>query len=111
MGVAVTWVRMPEGLSGCYHHATRTILLDKRLEEWQAVPVLMHEMAHATAGHEGHQDSTTEARIDRAVATTLLTPEAYRRAETLVGPHPGALAAELEVPMWVIHAFNHTLRH
>lgn len=109
MGVAVTWARLPDGLAGCYHHATRTIVLDRRLEDWQAVPVLMHEMAHAAAGHDGHQDAATEARIDRTVATTLLSIEEYQQAEALVGPHLGALATELEVPAWVVTAYQTVL--
>lgn len=109
-GVDVAWARLPQGLAGCYHHSARTIVLDHRLEEWQAVPVLMHEMAHAAAGHDGHQDAATEARIDRTVATTLLSIEEYQQAEALVGPHLGALATELEVPAWVVTAYQSTLR-
>lgn len=109
MGVSVDWARLPQGLAGCYHHGARTIVLDRRLEEWQAVPVLMHETAHAAAGHDGHQAHWVEARIDRAVATTLIDAAAYRRAEALVGPHLGALATELEVPTWVVQTYQTVL--
>lgn len=109
MGVAVTWTRLPGGLAGCYHHATRTILLDHRLEDWQAIPVLLHEIAHAAAGHDGHQSHRVEARIDRSVAMKMISPGEYEAAERIVGAHLGALAAELEVPVWVVEAYQSTL--
>lgn len=51
-----------------------------------------------------------EARIDRSVARRLVDVRAYAAAEALVGPGTGALAAELEVPVWVVEAYRDTLR-
>ena len=75
-----------------------------------AVPTLMHEMEHARRGDEGPQPRSVEARIDAVVARRLVTVEDYAAAELLVGCRVGALAAELEVPTWVIEAWQRTLR-
>lgn len=110
-GVVVQWVnRMPTGLRGAYHLATRTILLREGMPDRLAVPTLMHELTHATRGDDGHQDRAIEVHINRAVACRLITPDSYRRAEAAVGPHPGALAVELDVARWVVAAYQSTLR-
>lgn len=109
-GITVTWTPMPTGWEGAWHRRQRTIYLDTRLADWQAVPVLMHEMTHAHLDHDGHQAPAVERRIDEAVARTLLDHHQVARAETVVGHHPGALATELDVPVWVIEAWHRTLR-
>ncbi|WP_210579210.1 hypothetical protein [Actinomyces succiniciruminis] len=108
--VFVRWLRMPEGWRGAYHLPSRTVYLRKGMSERSAVPTLMHELTHAARGDDGHQTRPVEARIDRQVACRLITPGAYRAAEMLAGPHLGALAAELDVPCWVILAYRETLR-
>ena len=109
--VFVRWLRMPEGWRGAYHLPSRTIYLRVGMSERSAVPTLMHELTHAARGDDGHQTRPVEARIDRQVACRLITPDAYRRAEASVGPHPGALAVELDVPRWVVIAYRATLRN
>ncbi|CED90295.1 Hypothetical protein AAM4_0400 [Actinomyces succiniciruminis] len=101
---------MPAGLRGAYHLDTRTIVLRAGMPDRLAVPTLMHELAHAFRGDDGHQDGAVEAHINRAVACRLITPDAYRRAEASVGPHLGALAVELDVARWVVIAYQSTLR-
>ncbi len=108
--VFVRWLNMPEGWRGAYHLPSRTIYLRKGMDECATVPTLMHELAHASRGDDGHQTRPVEARIDRQVACRLITSGAYRDAEALVGPHPGALAVELDVPRWVVVAYRETLR-
>ncbi len=110
-GILVHWAtRMPAGLRGAYHLATRMILLREGMPDRLAVPTLMHELEHARRGDDGHQGGAVEAHINRAVACRLVTPESYRRAEVAVGPHPGALAVELDVARWVVIAYQSTLR-
>ena len=106
----VRWVPMPQGWAGAYHLPSRTIYLREGMSERSAVPTLMHELQHAARGDNGHQPRPVEARIDRQVACRLVTDIEYRAAEALAGPHLGALAAELDVPCWVVAAYRETLR-
>lgn len=108
--LTVVLATLPRTVRGAYHHATRTIVLRAGMPEWMAVPTLMHEMEHARRGDEGPQPPSVEARIDAVVARRLVTVEDYAAAELEVGCHVGALAAELEVPTWVIEAWRRTLR-
>lgn len=108
--LAVVLAVLPRTVRGAYHHATRTIVLRTGMPEWMAVPTLMHEMEHARRGDEGPQPRSVEARIDAVVARRLVTVEDYAAAELEVGCRVGALAAELEVPTWVIEAWRRTLR-
>lgn len=109
-GVTVTWTHLPPGWEGAWHRSSRTIHLAPRLADWQAIPVLLHEMTHAHLDHDGHQAAAVERRIDEAVARTLLDHQQVALAEAAVGHHPGALATELDVPVWVIEAWRRTLR-
>ena len=67
-------------------------------------------MCHAERGDDGPQPAAVEARINRAVACRLVTVAEYAAAEALAGPGVGALAVELDVPVWVVEAFRRTLR-
>ncbi|WP_136192013.1 hypothetical protein [Actinomyces procaprae] len=108
--VSVRWLNMPEGWRGAYHLPSRTVYLCTCMSECDAVPTLMHELAHVAREDDGHQARPVEARIDRLVACRLIAPPEYRAAEALVGPHIGALAVELDVPRWVVAAYRETLR-
>lgn len=108
--VFVRWLPLPEGWRGAYHLPSRTIYLREGMSEMAAVPTLMHELHHVARGDDGHQARPVEARIDHQVAYWLITDVEYRRAELLAGPHLGALAVELDVPRWVVVAYQETLR-
>jgi hypothetical protein len=107
--LTVTTGRLPRAVRGTYHHPTRTITLAAGMPGWAAVPTLMHEMVHADRGDDGPQPAAIEARIDALVACRLITVGEYAAAEDLVGPVVGALAAELDVPAWVVEAYRRTL--
>lgn len=107
--LTVTTGRLPRAVRGTYHHPTRTITLAAGMPGWAAVPTLMHEMVHADRGDDGPQPAAVEARIDALVACRLITVGEYAAAEDLVGPVVGALAAELDVPAWVVEAYRRTL--
>ncbi len=109
-GITITWATMLPGRRGAYRHATRTIILRAGMSDTLTVPTLMHELEHARRGDDGPQPPWVEARIDRTVASRLITPDGYRAAEAAVGPHPAALAVELDLPRWVIDAYQTTLR-
>ena len=109
-GVRVSWAVLPSGYRGLYLPDARTVYLRAGMPDWVAVPTLMHELCHVERGDTGHQEWWVEARIDRSVARRLVDVRAYAAAEALVGPGAGALAAELEVPVWVVEAYRDTLR-
>lgn len=108
--ITVITAPLPGTRQGAYCHATRTIVLRRGMPDRLAVPTLMHEMCHAERGDDGPQLAAVEARINRVVACRLVTVGEYATAESTVGPSVGALAVELDVPVWVIEAFQRTLR-
>ena len=109
-GIIVSWAGLSAGRRGLYVLSTRTIYLRHDMPDWLAVPTLMHEMCHAERGDDGPQPADVEALINRLVACRLIAVGEYAAAERVVGPSVGALAAELDVPVWVIMAFQRTLR-
>lgn len=62
---------------------------------------LAHELGHYVLGHDPSAadwwSARQEAAADRWAADLLITPEAYRAAELVRGPHTGAIALELDV--------------
>lgn len=101
---------LPGTLRGLYVPAEGRIYLRAGMPGWAAVPTLMHELYHVERGDAGHQGRGVEARIDRQVACRLLDVGRYAAAEAVAGPAVGALAAELEVPTWVVVAYQDALR-
>ena len=61
----------------------------------------MHEIGHHIYGDIPTRDTCRSARQEQRAhkwaVEHLISEQAYRAAERLVGVHPGALAAELEV--------------
>ena len=109
-GVTVT--ETVEGMDdrlGWYDHSSLTVGLHPDLLERQRLPVLLHEALHHWYQHDGHQSDAVERRIDERVATLLVSPRDYARAESQVGEHLGGLAAALDVPVWVVEAFQRLL--
>lgn len=76
----------------------------------QRTPALLHEWFHHVRGDDGHQTAGVEARINEQVAQTLLTEQVYASAETLCGPSVAGLAQALEVPIWVVQAYQRVLQ-
>lgn len=61
---------------------------------------LAHEMGHWHHGHDwsaAHDVERDERQADIYAARLLIRPVDYALAERVTGPHPGALARELEV--------------
>ena len=94
------------GEKGWYEHGTRTVSVRRDLAAANLRCTLAHELAHAVAGDEPTGIAWLDARMERIAderaARWLITPAAYAAAETLVGPHPGALARELGVTIHVL---------
>lgn len=83
--------------NGMYLHDRRLILIRKGLDYWKRRSILAHELGHAFYRDEIHGDPRLELRADQYAARLLISEDAYRAAEHLHGPHPGAIAHELGV--------------
>lgn len=103
--------RIPlDGLFGAWELDTRSIWVDRRLSDRYAAPVLAHELIHAHRRDPGCQPTRVEEWIDERVARIYVDPAAYARAERIRGPYPGAIADELDLPQWVIEAWQRSLQ-
>ena len=109
-GLFVEWDRLGDYLRGLYDHATGTIVLNSSMSMRLQRYALAHELGHAWHEHrwtgDPHRDARAERLADSHAARLLITPLEYARAESLVGPEPGALATELGVPLGVITAWQ-----
>ncbi|MDP9833034.1 ImmA/IrrE family metallo-endopeptidase [Trueperella abortisuis] len=104
VGVHVVFVPFP--LAGAYYHDQGLIVIDSRPSAAVQRAALAHEYVHATLGHDGPQEAHTEARVDRRAACLLVSPAEYVLAERLYGCDVGAIAEELELPVWVVAAYQ-----
>lgn len=103
-GISVVEWNIPEW--GLYLRSEGLIVLQAGMTAGQRLATLTHEALHHWAGHDGHQSSAVEERINRQVAQQLISPPAYMAAEFL---HPGSVAGiafELDLPVWVVEAFQ-----
>ena len=96
------------GDKGRWYPATRTISLRADLPARARQCTLAHELGHAVLGHTAGPDlpqwvvEKQERAADRWAAETLISEDAYKSAEAELGPHPGAIAAELGVTVHTI---------
>lgn len=88
----------------------RRIWVDSRLCDEYAAPVLAHELTHVRRGDAGPQSQAVEEWIDERVATMYVDPMAYARAERIRGPYAACIADELDLPQWVIEAWQRRLQ-
>jgi len=108
-GVHVTWRDLGRR-RGEYRHEPRLITLNPHMSTVLQRSTLAHEL-----GHHHHADTWTddplehaarERRADLYAARLLIDATAYAHAEHLVGPHPGAIARELDVARYVVDAWR-----
>lgn len=109
LGVAVMPAHLSVEIDGAYIKRNSVILLDKNLADFERVPVLLHEMVHVERQDNGHQSARVERWIDEQVALRLIDPFEYAHAESELGWHTGGIAAELDVPRWVVQAYRRVL--
>ena len=106
-GILVVERDIPEW--GRYYRERRLIVLQTGMTAGQRLATLTHEALHHWAGHDGHQDARTEARINRQVALQLVSSPAYIAAEHM---HPGSVAGiawELDLPVWVVESYQSSI--
>lgn len=109
VGVRVMWRDLGRR-RGEYRAGPRLITLNPRLPGLLQRSTLAHELGHHHHGDEWTDDpralAARERRANAYAAQLLITPAGYAAAERLVGPHPGALARELDVALYVLQAWQ-----
>lgn len=108
-GVTIHELPMTNDAHGYYDHEHKIIYISDRLPARWRVATLAHEYHHHLRGHTGPQPQHVEDSVDEAAAKMIIDPDAYARAETAVGSHPGALAVELDTPKWIVEAWQRIL--
>lgn len=96
---------LPKGHRGRYYIRERMIVLATGMTMRYQVATLAHEIVHAELGHDGHQPQAIEDRVDERAAMMLINTQTYALAERMYGGHPGPIAKELDLPVWVIEAW------
>ena len=93
-------------VNAMYLHHRRMILLRPDLDSFTRRCTLAHELAHAFHGDTIFGDPRLERRANQWAAQLLISEDAYRAAETIHGPHTGAIAHELEVTPEVVDTWR-----
>lgn len=100
-----------EGRDGGWDPAAGTIWIDMGLGERAAAAVLAHELEHVRRGDVGPQLLGVERMIDERVSRRFIDLGQYARAESLTGPAPALIAEELDLPAWVVEAWQRQVQH
>lgn len=108
-GVRVEHARLA-GREACWDPTTGTVWIDAGLGERAASAALAHELEHVRRGDSGPQRLGVERLIDEHVARRFVDPAQYARAERVLGPDPALIADELDLPPWVIEAWQRWAR-
>lgn len=105
LGVDVEWAALGDRRRGEYHRHGDRIVLNHLLSRRQATATLAHELGHQRFGH-GCSTPVNERKAWEYGAALIVSPSEYRRAESLVGCSPAALALELDVTPKLIEAWR-----
>ena len=109
-GVDIVWHH--GGEKGRWHPARHTISLRAGLPARAERCTLAHELGHAVLEHDAGAHlpqwlvEKQERAADRWAAEILICEDAYRSAESALGPHPGAIAAELGVTVHLLNVWR-----
>lgn len=76
IGVEVEWLDLGVYRRGDYCDASRTIRVNTRLADWQALSTLIHELGHAARRHR-IQTSRTEQQADETGMALAFTAREY----------------------------------
>jgi hypothetical protein len=105
LGIDVEWAPLGDHRRGEYHRNGDRIILNRALTRRQVTATLSHELGHHRFGH-GCSTPANERRAWQYGAALVVAPTEYRRAESLVGSHPAALALELDVTPQLVRAWR-----
>ena len=112
LNVTIGSALLPEGMTGFYDEATRTILIDRQLIYCQKRCTLVHELIHwqhADATRDGVYGSRLENRTRRETALKLVNPLEYQTAEAMYEGDPYQIACELDVTLQIIQDYQRIL--
>ena len=112
LNVTIGSALLPEGMTGFYDEATRTILIDRQLIYCQKRCTLVHELIHwqhADATRNGIYGAHLERRTRRETALKLVNPLEYQTAEAMYEGDPYQIACELDVTIQIIQDYQRIL--
>ena len=112
LNVTIGSALLPEGMTGFYDEATRTILIDRQLIYCQKRCTLVHELIHwqhADTTRAGVYGSRLENRTRRETALKLVNPFEYQTAEAMYEGDPYQIACELDVTIQIIQDYQRIL--
>ena len=112
LNVTIGSALLPEGMTGFYDEATRTILIDRQLIYCQKRCTLVHELIHwqhADATRNGIYGARLERRTRRETALKLVNPLEYQTAEAMYEGDPYQIACELDVTIQIIQDYQRIL--
>ena len=109
LGLKVVYGKPRLGRKGAWQPDEQVIVIRADLSWRQERCTLAHEIQHALAGdlpsRFGPRESPQESRADRRAASLLIDANEYAAAERLLGPHPGAIADELDVTLHILRVW------
>lgn len=112
-GIKVQEVRL-RALRGFYIKEVQIIVVSSLLNTTQKRTTLAHELGHAHYGDEAVLDEPLrewqERRADEWAAQFLIDPHQYAAAEEMHGPHPGAIAQQLNVTRELAEVWQSLMR-
>ncbi|WP_243061201.1 ImmA/IrrE family metallo-endopeptidase [Nocardioides sp. SR21] len=104
--IDVAWTfDLPGDIHAFYEHDDRLIVLNHRCTQAQVIGALAHEVGHAVFGDRCSTEAI-ERRADEYGASLVIGRDEYADAESLVGPHAGALARQLDVTRDLVLAWR-----
>ena len=112
LNVTIGSALLPDGMTGFYDEATRTILIDRQLIYCQKRCTLVHELIHwqhADATRNGIYGARLERRTRRETALKLVNPLEYQTAEAMYEGDPYQIACELDVTIQIIQDYQRIL--
>ena len=112
LNVTISSALLPEGMTGFYDEATRTILIDRQLIYCQKRCTLVHELIHwqhADTTRAGVYGSRLENRTRRETALKLVNPLQYQTAEAMYEGDSYQIACELDVTIQIIQDYQRIL--
>lgn len=103
-GYRVLWHR--GGAKAAWQPHRGAITLRLGMSDTATLCSLAHELGHAHYSDPPGHHGPMELRADRFAAKLLISPVEYALAESLYGPHPARLAAELGVTVNVLETWQ-----